>query len=108
MNAAGERVGVLALKLYRPFPAEQVVSHLAHAKAVIVMDRSLSLGAPSGPLSEDVKSALQAAGINKPVMSVVYGIGGRDLLTDDGKKIFAMAKEGRQFSGVPLMYGVKS
>lgn len=107
MNATGEKVGVLAIKLYRPFPAEQVASHLAHAKAVIAMDRSISLGAPSGPISEDVKSALQGAGMNRPVMSVVYGIGGRDLLIDDGKKIFEMAKEGRQFSAAPLMYGVK-
>jgi len=107
MNAAGENVGVLALKLYRPFPAEQVASHLAHAKTVITMDRSLSLGAPSGPISEDVKSALQGAGISRPVMSVVYGIGGRDLLTDDGRKIFAMAKEGKPFGPGSLMYGVK-
>jgi pyruvate ferredoxin oxidoreductase alpha subunit len=107
MNATGEKVGVLAIKLYRPFPAEQVVSHLAHAKVVIAMDRSISLGAPSGPISEDVKSALQGVGMNRPVMSVIYGIGGRDLLVDDGKKIFEMAKEGHQFSAAPLMYGVK-
>ncbi len=107
MNAAGENVGVLAIKLYRPFPAEQIVSHLSRAKAVITMDRSLSPGAPSGPISEDVRSALQAAGASRPVMSLVYGIGGRDLLVDDGKKIFALAKEGRHFGGAPMMYGVK-
>ena len=106
MNAAGEKVGVLAIKLYRPFPAKQVVSHLAHAKTVIAMDRSISPGAPSGPMSEDVKSALQAAGMSRSVMSVVYGIGGRDLLVDDGKKIFGMAKQTPALGG-PIMYGVK-
>jgi pyruvate ferredoxin oxidoreductase alpha subunit len=108
LNAAGEKVGVLAIKLYRPFPIEQVLSRLSHCKAVIAMDRSISLGAPSGPIAEDIKSALLAAGMPKPVMSVIYGIGGRDLLTDDGKKIFEMAKEGRQFSPHSIMYGVKS
>jgi pyruvate ferredoxin oxidoreductase alpha subunit len=100
-------VGVLAIKLYRPFPTEQIVSNLAHARAVIIMDRSLSPGAPSGPISEDVKSAMQLAGLTKPVLSVVYGIGGRDLSTDDGKNIFGMAKEGSTFGTSAVMYGVK-
>ena len=108
LNAAGEKVGVLAIKLYRPFPMEQVVSQLAQAKAVVVMDRSLSLGAPSGPLSEDVKSGMQLAGLAKPTMSVVYGIGGRDISTDDGKNIFGMAKEGSAFGASTVMYGVKA
>jgi pyruvate ferredoxin oxidoreductase alpha subunit len=107
LNSAGEKVGVLAIKLYRPFPTEQIVSNLAHARAVIIMDRSLSPGAPSGPISEDVKSAMQLAGLTKPVLSVVYGIGGRDLSTDDGKNIFGMAKEGSTFGTSAVMYGVK-
>jgi len=107
MNAAGGKVGVLAIKLYRPFPTDLVLSHLARAKTVIVMDRSISPGAPSGPMAEDVRSAMQGAGMNTPVTSVVYGIGGRDLLVDDGKKIFDMTKEGRQFSPATMMYGVK-
>lgn len=107
MNAAGEKVGVLAIKLYRPFPAEEVVSHLTRVKSVITMDRSLSLGAPSGPISQDVKSAMQGVGIDKPVMSVVYGIGGRDLSTKDGKTIFDLAKDESSFGATSVMYGVK-
>jgi len=106
-NREGENVGVLAVKLFRPFPTEEIVSRLRGAKSVVVMDRSLSIGAPSGPLAEDVKSALKGAGMNPPVMSVVYGIGGRDLTVDDGKKIFAMAKEEASFGPAPVMYGVK-
>jgi pyruvate ferredoxin oxidoreductase alpha subunit len=107
MNAAGDSVGVLSIKLYRPFPIEQVVSNLAKAKSVITMDRSISPGAPSGPVSEDVKSAMHLAGMNKPVLSVVYGIGGRDLSIDDGKIIFGMAKEGSLLGEPTIMYGVK-
>ena len=107
LNAAGEKVGLLAIKLYRPFPTEQVVSHLAQAKAVITMDRSISPGAPSGPISEDVKSAMHLARLTKPVLSVVYGIGGRDLSVEDGKNIFGMAKEGSSFGASTVMYGVK-
>ncbi len=107
LNAAGANVGVLAIKLYRPFPTEQIVSHLASAGSVIIMDRSLSPGAPSGPISEDVKSAMQLAGLTKPVLSVVYGIGGRDLSTEDGKNLFGMAKEGSSFGASTVLYGVK-
>jgi len=106
LNAAGEKVGLLAIKLFRPFPTFQVLAHLAHAKTVITMDRSISPGAPSGPIAEDVNTALQAGGARKQVMSMVYGIGGRDLVVDDAKKIFALAKEGRSF-GSTTMYGVK-
>ncbi len=107
LNEAGESVGVLAVKLYRPFPVEQVVSQLSRAKTVITMDRSISPGAPSGPLGEDVKSAMLGAGMDKLVKSVIYGIGGRDLSVDDGKRIFAMAKEMRSFDPSTTMYGVK-
>ncbi len=107
MNAAGENVGVLAIKLYRPFPAMEIVSHLRRAKSVVIMDRSFSLGAPSGPISEDLKSVMKGAGMNQPVMSVVYGIGGRDLSMDDGKKIFGLAEEGTFYGAASLMYGVK-
>ena len=107
LNAAGGNVGVLAVKLYRPFPVEQLISHLRHASTVITMDRSISPGAPFGPLSEDVRSALHGAGVDNLVMSLVYGIGGRDLSKDDGKKIFAMAKDGKSFGVSSLMYGVK-
>ncbi|MGD0318692.1 MAG: ferredoxin oxidoreductase [Nitrososphaerales archaeon] len=108
MNAAGENVGVLAIKLYRPFPTEEVVSQLRRAKSVMTMDRSISLGAPSGPVAEDVKSVLKGAGIDRPVMSLVYGIGGRDVTVEDGKKIFALAKDETSFGEASVMYGVKA
>ncbi len=107
LNAAGENVGILAIKLYRPFPMEQILSNVTRARTVVTMDRSISPGAPAGPLAEDVKATMQGAGMDKPVMDIVYGIGGRDLSVEDGKKIFSMAKEQRSYSSKTLMYGVK-
>jgi pyruvate ferredoxin oxidoreductase alpha subunit len=107
INAAGGNVGVLAIKLYRPFPTEDVISHLRRSKSVAVMDRSISLGAPSGPLAEDVKSARKGAEVNQPVMSLIYGIGGRDVTVEDGKKIFGLAKDEASYGAASLMYGVK-
>jgi pyruvate ferredoxin oxidoreductase alpha subunit len=99
LNQEGGSFGVLAVKLYRPFPTLEVVRLLRGAKAVVVMDRSLSPGAPSGPLAEDVK--------NPPVLSVVYGIGGRDFSLVDARKVFDMAKHASSFGAEPVMYGVK-
>jgi len=108
LNKEGDSVGVLAIKLYRPFPTNEVVDHLRDAESVVVMDRSVSPGAPSGPLAEDVKSALKCAGLETPVMCLVYGIGGRDFSLQDGKKVFAMAKDKGSYGAMPFMYGVKN
>lgn len=107
LNASGENVGVLAIKLYRPFPTEEITSHLRDSKSVVAMDRSISPGAPSGPISEDVKSVLKGAGMSQPVMSLVYGIGGRDVTVEDAKKVFGLAKDRALFNEASVMYGVK-
>jgi len=108
LNKSGDSVGVLAIKMYRPFPTNEVVDCLREAESVVVMDRSISLGAPSGPLAEDVKSALRCAGLETPVMCLVYGIGGRDFSIEDGKKVFSLAKDKGSYGSMPIMYGVKS
>lgn len=107
INRAGGNVGVLAVKLYRPFPSEDILKHLEGAKVAIVMDRSLSLGAPSAPLAEDVGAALRAGGRNLRLLSVIYGIGGRDFSVTDGRRVFDLAKGGFELSRKPVMYGVK-
>jgi pyruvate ferredoxin oxidoreductase alpha subunit len=108
LDKEGGSFGVLAVKLYRPFPTQEVVGRLKAAKAVVVMDRSLSPGAPSGPLAEDVKSALKGAGLDPPVVSVVYGIGGRDFSVADARRVFAMAEQAESMRGEPVLYGVKA
>jgi len=107
MNAGGANVGVLAIKLFRPFPTEEIISRLRRVKSVTVMDRSISLGAPSGPIAEDVKSALRGAGMNQPVTSLIYGIGGRDVTVEDGKRIFGLVRDEVLTGGSSFMYGVK-
>ena len=108
LNKEGGSFGVLAVKLFRPFPTLDVLNHLKGAKAVTVMDRSLSPGAPSGPLAEDVKSVLKGAGLDPPVVSIVYGIGGRDFSTTDAKKVFAMSEHAKATGSEPVLYGVRA
>jgi len=67
----------------------------------------MSLGAPSGPIAEDVKSTMREAGMNQQVTSLVYGIGGRDLSVEDGRRIFGLIERGALSGDTSVMYGVK-
>jgi pyruvate ferredoxin oxidoreductase alpha subunit len=73
LRAAGQRAGVLAIKVYRPFPVEEIRQALAHARTVIVLDRANSQGTELAPLATEVQSA-----INRRVLSLEYGRGGRN------------------------------
>jgi pyruvate ferredoxin oxidoreductase alpha subunit len=86
LRAAGERVGLLTVRSFRPFPAPLVRSALAGVNIVAVLDRAISPGA-SPPLFTDVSAALN--GSNVALRSYVYGLGGRDLLPADVSAIFA-------------------
>lgn len=72
LKKAGEKVGLLQLNLFRPFPYDEVNRALNKAKEVIVLDRSLAFGTKQ-VLASEISHAIQ-----KPVKSFVYGLGGRD------------------------------
>ncbi len=81
MRAEGTKVGVLKPRLYRPFPAQQIVDCIKNCKAVGVLDRAISFGAPQGmgPLFTDITAALFNSGVSGlPIVNYIYGLGGRD------------------------------
>jgi len=58
LRTQGKKVGVLKIRLFRPFPVEEIRSALSNAKSVVVMDRAYTYGGPSGPLFEEIATAL--------------------------------------------------
>ena len=78
LREQGVKAGLLKIRVYRPFPGEEVAKALSHLKAVAVLDKSDSLNAIGGALFEDVISSMYVAKQNVPVVNYVYGIGGRD------------------------------
>ncbi len=74
----GIKIGLLKLRLFRPFPAAEIAQALAGKKAVGVMDRAVSFGAWGGPLFSEVRSALYGLDRQPPVLNWLYGLGGRD------------------------------
>ena len=91
-RAKGIKVGVLRPRVYRPFPASQIVEAIRNCKAVAVMDRAISFGSPNGmgPLYTDVTSALYIEGVcGLNVVNYVYGLGGRDTTPPMIESVFA-------------------
>jgi pyruvate ferredoxin oxidoreductase alpha subunit len=70
--------GLVSLRLFNPFPGAELIELLSNADMVVVMDRALSPGMPSPPLASNIKSILYDEGVRVPVVSVVYGLGGRE------------------------------
>lgn len=94
----GVKAGLLKIRVYRPFPGEEVAKALSHLKAVAVLDKSDSLNAIGGALFEDVVSSMYVAKQNVPIVNYVYGIGGRDTTEKEINSVYAdlaeIAKDG--------------
>ena len=88
LRAQGVKAGLLKIRVYRPFPGEEVAKALKHVKAVAVLDKADSLNAIGGALFEDVVSSLYVNKTDVPVVNYVYGIGGRDTKSNDIEKVF--------------------
>lgn len=85
----GVKAGLVKIRLFRPFPAEEIAESLKNCKAIAVMDRTESYNDNCGPLGAEVTTALYRAGATPKVLNYVYGLGGRDVRVDDMKGIYA-------------------
>ncbi len=92
LRARGEKVGLLKIWLWRPFPYREVAQALAHVNKVAVMDRALSFGA-MGALYNDVCAALVHEKNKPALVNYIYGLGGRDVSTDHILHVFQDLKE---------------
>jgi pyruvate ferredoxin oxidoreductase alpha subunit len=83
LREKGEKVGLIKLRVFRPFPMEELAKALSHVKAVAVMDKADSFSNCGGPLFAEVRSACYDLP-NKPKMiNFIYGLGGRDVQEDN-------------------------
>ena len=91
LRKQGLKVGLLKPRVFRPFPAEELVDALKHLRAIAVMDRSISFGAMgnAGPLFLELVAALQVYGNGRiPVADYVFGLGGRDIVPSQIETVF--------------------
>lgn len=79
MRDKGMDVGQIRLRLWRPFPFEELREAVKDAEVLIVIDRAISFGGPGGPLASEVKAALYNQAKKPTIVSFVGGLGGRDV-----------------------------
>ena len=88
MRQEGRKVGVIKVRVFRPFPAEELAKALSGCKAVAVMDKSEGFSACGGPLFAETRSALYDLPDRPKMINIVYGLGGRDVSTKDIRNVF--------------------
>ena len=91
LRSQGEKVGLLKIKMFRPFPAALICYHLKSAQKVAVIDRNISFGA-GGIFAQEIRAALCNLDPPPNVFSFVAGLGGRDITTDTLQEIFNKTK----------------
>ena len=96
----GKKVGVLKLRVFRPFPAEEIAKALSGCKAAAIMDRTESYNGNGGPLGSEIAAGLFREKIMIDTVNYIYGLAGRDFTVDDVKNVFAemeaLVTEGRK------------
>ncbi|HJJ31432.1 MAG TPA: pyruvate synthase subunit PorA [Methanocorpusculum sp.] len=100
MRAAGKKVGLLGIRMFRPFPSEDIRAALADAKRVAVLDKNISLGA-KGAAALEIKDACY--GMNVPILDYIIGLGGRDVKISDIKEVVKLCEEGKG----DMFYGLR-
>lgn len=84
----GKKVGLVKIRVFRPFPEEELAAALSKVKAVAIMDRSEMFSATSGPLGAEVRAALYQAKVDVEAVNYFYGLGGRDITVQDFEDIY--------------------
>jgi len=87
MRAEGRSVGLVRIRLWRPFPFAEFRQAVKDAEVLIVLDRAISFGGPGGPVCSEVKAALYGEDKKPKVIGFVGGLGGRDITPAEFEEI---------------------
>ncbi len=88
LRKQGIKAGLVKIRMFRPFPAEEIADALKNTKAIAVLDKADSLNAAGGALFEDITSAMFTNQVFVPTVNYIYGIGGRDTKAEDINSVF--------------------
>lgn len=88
MREKGLRAGLLKIRVFRPFPAQEIADALKGCRAVAIMDRAEGYNAVGGPLGAEVTAALYRAKAGAEVVNIMYGLSGRDVRVEDIGQLF--------------------
>ena len=92
MRETGQEVGLVSLRLWRPFPFEHFKAAVKNAETLIVVDRAMVFGGVGGPVALEVKSALYSEKKRPKIVNFIAGLAGRDVQPDDFWQMVERAK----------------
>ena len=100
LRQKGKKVGLVRIRLWRPFPFAELRQAVRGAKVLAVFDRCLSYGGSGGPVCGEIKAALYDEKERPAVFGFVGGLGGRDVFPEEFEGIiergFTLAAQGRE------------
>ena len=88
LRDAGHKVGLVKLRVFRPFPARELAQALSRCKAVAVMDKSEGFSGCGGPVFAETRSACYDLENRPKLINIVYGLGGRDCAVEDIETVY--------------------
>ncbi|MDD4803261.1 MAG: transketolase C-terminal domain-containing protein [Syntrophomonas sp.] len=88
LRQEGVKAGLIKIRVFRPFPGEELAQALANTRAVAVMDKSEGFSGNGGPLFTETRSALYDLKDRPYLIDIVFGLGGRDIKIEDIEKVF--------------------
>ena len=98
LREQGIKAGLLKIRLFRPFPAEEIAEALKNVKYLAIMDRTEDFNTNCGPLGAEIRSALYNKNLHPASINYCYGLGGRDVtvesLTSVFEDLFEVARTG--------------
>jgi len=107
LRLRGEKVGMLKIKMFRPFPADRVRSVLGNVEKVAVVDRNFSFGA-SGIFAQELRAALCALDQRPQIFGYIAGLGGRDVTTETFEEIYLRTRQSDRPESESIWVGLSS
>ena len=88
LRSKGMKAGLLKIRVFRPFPAEEIAEALKGCKAIAIMDRSEGYSGQGGPVGAEVMAALYRAKVSAEAVNIMYGLSGRDVRVEDMIQVY--------------------
>ncbi len=109
LRAKGVKAGLVKLRLWRPFPFEELKAVIKNVKKLIVTDRAVSFGGPGGPVFSEIKSAMYAEPERPLIYNYIIGLGGRDVQVKEFVGMFekVLADTGNKAADTYEFWGVR-
>ena len=107
LREKGIKAGLLKVRVFRPFPGEEMARALKHCKAIAIMDRAESYSGNGGPLGAELTAALYREKVTAETVNIMYGLSGRDVRVEDMEEVYGwlekMAAGELQFKEYPYL-----